>query len=357
MTREGPDPQKLQAMLERVRDFASSAHLALMISLGRQLGLYQALTDAGPVTSAELARRTGFHERWLLEWLRGQAAAGVLNYLGDRRFELSPESAIILADEDHLFFLGYVFDVLPHRAETIERLPEAFRTGIGLTWDDRGAASLASTEQTFRNWYRQILVPVALPMLEGITERLATGGKVGDVGCGSGVALIEMAKAFPLSEFHGYEVSRMALERASRNAAEAAVTNVALHHVSDEPLPGDASFDLIATFDCLHDMTRPEEMAAAIRAALKPNGVWFIIDIDGGSTFEENLAKPMAPMLYAMSILSCMSSAMSESGGAGLGTLGLPEPAMRELVAKAGFTRFRRLGMPHPVNAYYEARP
>ena len=197
---------------------------------------------------------------------------------------------------------------------------------------------------------------VALPAIDGVIAVLDSGAKVADVGCGTGIALIEMAKAFPDSQFYGYDISTNALMRAEENKSEAGVENLTFHNIDGDPLPGDASFDFITTFDCLHDMTRPAEAVAAIRAAIKPDGVWLIADINGAPTFEENLPNPLAPMFYALSVLSCMSSGLSEPGGAGLGTVGLPEPKMRELVQAGGFTRFRRLEIPHPVNAFYEAR-
>ncbi|MEX1254392.1 MAG: class I SAM-dependent methyltransferase [Dehalococcoidia bacterium] len=357
MPERAVDPTNLLERLNHVRGIAQDLYVSLMIYVGRRLGLYDALRGAGPLDSEALAARTGLHERWLREWLRGQAAAGLIDY-GDGRFELSLEAAAVLTDEDHLMFLGHIFDSIPHRAEIIQRLPEAFRTGLGLSWDDRGEGSIQSTESTFRNWYRHVLVPAALPLLDGVVPRLQAGAQVADLGCGTGVALIEMAKAFPRSHFHGYEISEQSLARADENRAAARTRNAHLHNLRVEPLPGDAGFDLITTFDCLHDMTDPEKQAAVpIRAALKPDGVWFIVDIDGGATFEENLQKPAAAMLYAMSVLSCMSSSLSEPGAEGLGTLGLPEPALRELVRVAGFTRFRRLNLRHPMNAYYEVRP
>lgn len=355
MTEEQIDPKVLMERARGVRDIASNFYTSLLIYLGRQLGLYGALAGRGFTTSDELASATGLHERWLREWLRQQTAAGLLDY-ADGRFRLAPELHAILADDEHMVYLGYIFDSIPHRIETIERLPEAFRTGIGLAWDDRGAMSMQFTEMLFRNWYRNVLVNGALPRLDGVVERLAAGGKAADIGCGSGIAVLEMARAFPLSEFHGYELSKLQLERAASNREAAGVTNAHFHDLAVEVLPADASCDLITCFDTLHDMTHPDQVATAIRAAIKPDGVWFIVDIDGGATFEENLDRPGSQMFYAMSILSCMSSALSEAGGAGLGTLGLPEPAMRELTQQAGFTRFRRVDLPHPVNAFYEAR-
>jgi 2-polyprenyl-3-methyl-5-hydroxy-6-metoxy-1,4-benzoquinol methylase len=356
-TRQGLNPEKFQASLERLQGMMVAAHVSAMICLGLRLGLYGALKDAGPVTSEDVAGVTGLHERWVREWLRGQATAGVIDYRGDGRFELSAEAAILLGDEDHVMFLGVYFDNLPHAMDVVERLPETFRTGLGLSWDDRGPEAAAIGERILGNWYRQVLVPGALPTLEGVVAKLKAGAKVADVGCGSGIALIEMAKAFPQSEFCGYEISEHALARAEANRRQAGTPNVAFHNVANEPLPADGRFDLIVTFDCLHEMTRPEQVAAAIRAAMSADGTWFIVDINCAPTLEENLTNPLAPLLYAFSILACMSSGLSEPGGAGLGTLGLPEPAMRELVNGAGFSRFRRLDLPHPANAHYEARP
>jgi SAM-dependent methyltransferase len=357
MVSQQVDGVKLLGRLDQVRGIAQDLYVSLMVYLGRRLALYQVMQGNGPLTSGDLAEATGLHERWLREWLRGQAAAGLIDYQAGR-FELSPEAAAVLADENHLAFLGYIFDSIPDRAGIVQRLPEAFRTGVGLSWDDRGEGSIQSTEFTFRNWYRHVLVPAALPLLEGIVSRLEAGARVADLGCGTGVALVQMARAFPRSEFHGYEISELSLERAKENCAAAGATNVFLHNLRQEALPADAGFDLITTFDCLHDMTDPARQAAApIRAALRPDGVWFIVDINGAATFEENLEKPGVAMMYAMSVLSCLSSSLSEPGGAGLGTLGLPEPALRELVQTAGFTRFRRLDLPHPINAYYEVRP
>jgi 2-polyprenyl-3-methyl-5-hydroxy-6-metoxy-1,4-benzoquinol methylase len=188
--------------------------------------------------------------------------------------------------------------------------------------------------------------------------KLEAGIKVADLGCGAGIALIEMARAFPNSEFHGYDLSRNAIARARENGAAAGLANLTFHQVPDELLPEDGSFGLITTFDCMHDMTRPHETAKAIRASLADDGHWFIADIRSFPTFDENLAaNPQSARFYAVSVFGCLQSAMSEPGGAGYGTYGLPEPAMRQLAVGAGFTRFRTVELPSPVNAYYEARP
>jgi SAM-dependent methyltransferase len=351
-----PDPAKLVKKVGLIAGMMTGAHVAAMIVLGLRLGLYKAMAGRGPMSPQALAGKTGLNERWLREWLRGQAAAGILEH-ADGAFELSPETAVLLADENNLSYLGGNFAHLPERMAMLNKLQQSFRTGLGYSFDDRGPSSAASTESLFRNWHQQVLVPVALPLLDGVVQRLNDGAIAADIGCGSGLAVIEMARAFPRSTFHGYDTSKHALERAESNRQAAGLDNVVFHDPASEALPAGASIDFITTFDCLHDMTHPDVVVRAIRAAIKPDGVWLIADINGAPTFEEQIGNATTPLLYAMSILSCMSSALSEEGGAGLGTLGLPEPAMRDLVAKASFTRFRRIDLPHPINAFYEVRP
>jgi SAM-dependent methyltransferase len=358
----GDDERALD--LERLKDFAKHVFGALqgavtagMIHLGDRLGLYRALAEA-PATSDELAARTGLHERWVREWLRQQGAARLVEWDADERFRLSPEARAVLADEDHPAFGGGMFSQLPQTMAVLERLPEAFASGLGLPYDAFGPEGARGIERGFAPWYRTFLVPLAIPRLTGVRERLERGAKVADVGCGSGVALLELARAFPSSDFHGFELSKHAIARAEANRAEAGLGNVRFHDARGEALPDDASFDLVLCFDCLHDMTRPAEVAAAIRRSLRDDGTWFVADIKGRGSFAADVEKnPMAALMYGMSVMTCMSSALSEPGGAGLGTLGLPEASVRALGEAAGFTRFRALDLGHPVNAFYELRP
>jgi SAM-dependent methyltransferase len=240
----------------------------------------------------------------------------------------------------------------------VEKLPVSFKTGIGLNYDARGPEGAVGVERVFGNWYRSTLVSQVLPKLDGVSSKLSAGAKAADIGCGAGVALIEMAKAFPHTQFHGYDISKHALARAEANKTNAGVKNVSFHDAAVDDLPGDGSFDFITTFDCIHDMTRPVEMIRTIRTALRPDGTWFIADIKSLPTFEENLEKnPMTAMLYAFSVMGCMSSALSEPDGAGLGTLGFNEAVARQMTAEAGFSRFQRHDFENPLNAYYEVRP
>jgi 2-polyprenyl-3-methyl-5-hydroxy-6-metoxy-1,4-benzoquinol methylase len=357
-TTEQIDIEKTKKTAEHVFDMLGGALVSAMIYLGDRMGLYQVLSSAGAVTSAELAQKSGLHERWIREWLYGQAAAKLIDYKGDGRFELSPENALVLANENSPFFLAGGFCALPQQMAVLNLLPESFKSGRGLTYDQLGPEVNRGVERLLAPWFRTQLVPSALPKLDGVVGRLQAGAKVADIGCGSGVALIEMAKAYPRSAFHGYDIAKIALARASANAKEAGVSNISFHDAAVDPLPGDASHDFITTFDCLHDMTRPDLVMVAIRKAIKNDGTWLIADVHGQPTFEQNLTEnPLAPVMYGFSVICCMSSALSEPDGLGLGTLGFPEPVAREMTAKAGFTRFMTRDFENPINAYYEVRP
>ena len=351
------DPDKLKATVEQVFGYLGGAVIASMIHLGDRLGLYRALAAGGTMTSDELAVATGLHERWVREWLRGQAAARLVDY-EDGRFTLSPEGVMVLADERSPAFAAGGFCGLPQQFAVLDRLPEAFKTGRGLPYDAFGIEGNRGVERMFAPWFRTMLVPVALPALDGVTAKLEAGAQVADIGCGAGIALLEMAKAYPRSQFHGYEISKYALELAAANLAECGLRNVTFHDANGDALPDDGRFDLITTFDCLHDMANPAPVIAAIRRAIKPDGTWLIADIKSAPTFEGNLAdNPRAGMMYGFSVLSCMSSALSEPGGAGLGTLGFTEELARAMTRDAGFTRFRTRDFENPMNAYYEVRP
>ena len=352
------DPEKLKGYLKIVFGSLGGAMTSALICLGDRLGLYKALGDLGAATSDELARKTGLHERWVREWMYQQGAAGILDFVGDGRFSLSAEGVAVLVDENHPAFGGGFFLHLPQTMAVVEKLPEAFRTGVGLPYDAFGPEGAQGIERSFAPWFRTLLVPFALPKLPGVVDRLREGGRAADVGCGAGVALIELAKAFPNSEFHGYDISEFALRRAEQNRAEAKLANAHFHDARVEGLPEDASLDFVTSFDCLHDMSHPQAVMRAIRRAIRPDGVWLICDIKARDSYEENVKKnPMATMMYGASVLTCMSSAMSEPHGAGLGTLGFSENVARKMCSEAGFTRFEPIDFGHPINAFYVARP
>jgi SAM-dependent methyltransferase len=352
------DPEAFKSYAKLVFGALGGAMTSAMIYLGDRLGLYRALAGAGPVTSAELAERTGLHERWVREWLHQQGAAGVVAHRGDGRFELPPEGVAVLTDERHPACGVGFFSQLPQMLAIAEQLPESFRTGVGLPYDALGPEGARGIERGIAPWFRALLVPFALPRVPGAVERLREGTLVADVGCGAGVALLEMAKAFPASHFHGYDISQHALVRAEANRKELDVANARFHDALVDPLPEDGRFGLVTTFDCLHDMTDPARVIGQIRRALRDDGIWLVADIKAHASYEENVARnPMAAMMYGTSVLTCMSSALSEPGGLGLGTLGLHADLARQMATDAGFSRFETLDLGHPVNAFYVARP
>jgi SAM-dependent methyltransferase len=352
----GPSTEEVALFALQVWTFKQGESVSLLIHLGDRLGLYRALEGAGPLTPAELADRTGLHERWVREWCYGHGAAGLLVWHDDDRFELDPARAAVLADEGgSLFFAAGAFGA-PPSPDYVDALADAFRTGIGPSYDQQGPSGAHRMERMLGPWSRLALVPVILPSLAGVVDRLEAGIEVADVGCGAGVALLAMAERFPRSRFHGYDTSRHAVERATDLVAEAGVGNVRLHLAGAESLPP-ATFALVLTFDCLHDMTAPDDAIGAIRAALVDDGTWLVKDIRCAAEPKDNLRNPLAAMMYGLSVASCMASALSEPGGAGLGTLGLPPELLEAKARAAGFTRFRVIDVEDPANLYYEIRP
>jgi SAM-dependent methyltransferase len=331
--------------------------VSLLIHLGDRLGLYRSLDGAGPVTAIDLAERTGLHERWLREWLRGNAAAELLLSDDGESFELSPEGAAVLAQEESsLLFAAGAFTA-PFEPSVLDDLADAFRTGVGLPYDRLGPSGAHSTERSLGPWARMALVPLIIPALDGVAERLERGALVVDVGCGAGVALTALASAYPNSTFHGYELSGHALDRAAARVQEQGLTNVELFLTRAEELPTDGRYEFVLTFDCLHDMTRPADTIAAIRGAIADDGTWLIKDIRCDDSWATNRRNPMLALFFGFSVTTCMSSAMSEPGGAGLGTVGFTTQVAEQMVRDAGFTRFQVHDFEDPANLYYEVRP
>ncbi|HEY5663089.1 MAG TPA: class I SAM-dependent methyltransferase [Ilumatobacter sp.] len=358
-----------QAPHDRLRMFTfqvfsklEGAVTAGMIHLGDRLGLYRALAVAEhPLTSDELAERVGLHERWVREWLANQAAAGLVEHDTDGhrdRFSLSGEGRAVLASPDHPAFGMGMFHRLPATMGALALMPGAFESGVGHDYDSHGPEGAEGIERSFEPWNRANLLRKVLPAMDGVVDRLTAGAAVADVGCGAGGAVLLMAAAFPDSTFVGYDISRYALDRANEKLAASGLRNARFVDPRTEPLPADGTLDLVTTFDCIHDMAHPQPVIEAIRGALRDDGHWLLVDIRAAETLAGNIENnPMASLLYGVSVLSCMSSALSEPGGAGLGTLGLPASKAEEMARQAGFGRFATLPVEHPMNAFYEVRP
>jgi 2-polyprenyl-3-methyl-5-hydroxy-6-metoxy-1,4-benzoquinol methylase len=327
-----------------------------MVHLGDRLGLYRAMDGAGWLTAAELAARTGLHERWVREWLRGQAAARLIDADGDAAsFALSAEGALVLArEEDSLAFAAGAFGGGMAPPDVVDALAEAFRTGVGLTFDELGHVGAHRLARQSGPWARLALVQRVIPALDGVDGRLRAGARVLEVGCGGGLALLTLAEAYPASRFEGIDLSRFAIEHASQAATDSGLDNVTFRAGRGEELPAEGEYDLMLTLDCLHDMTRPDVVAAAIRQAIRTDGTWLIREIRSTGDWSADRRNPLLAMFYGYSVASCMSSALSEPGGAGLGTLGLPGPAIEQLCRAAGFGRVTAHDLDDPANLFYE---
>ena len=347
-------PEAVEAYAQSVVGYATGHFVAMMIHLGDRLGLYKTLSQVGEVTVDSLAGATGLKARWLLEWLRNQAAAGLVEYKGGDVFALSPAAVPILIDESSPFYLSGIFNY-PTSPETLSRIAEAFETGLGMTYNEQGALCACSIKQLSAPSHG--MLPEFLQRVNGLTERLEAGAKVVDVGCGAGVALRELARRYPNSTFEGYDPSSVAIEMAKADTQAEGLTNITYHIARGEDLPQTAVYDIVLTLDCLHDMPFPQQVMAAIRGSIKPDGIWIIKDIRCSDKAEENLANPFAPLLYGISVLLCMSSALSEPGGAGLGTMGFNPVLGRQMTQASGFATFEQLDIEEdPFNYFYEVR-
>ncbi|MFT4655876.1 MAG: 2-polyprenyl-3-methyl-5-hydroxy-6-metoxy-1,4-benzoquinol methylase [Candidatus Aldehydirespiratoraceae bacterium] len=355
------DPDRLKMFSFGVFSQLSGAVTAGMIHLGDRLGLFQALAGLGePSTTQALADSVSLDERWVREWAHNQAAAKIIDVdasVSPELFSLSPEAVAVLASPDHVAFGMGMFHRFPQTMGALEKMPESFQTGLGHDYDSHGCEGAIGIEKSFEPWMRHHLIDTVVPALDGMVEKLDAGATVIDIGCGAGGAVLMMATRFPNSTFVGYDISERALERANERLAESDLSNARFVDPRNEAMPNDGSCDLVTTFDCIHDMTQPQEMMESIRSAVANDGTWLLVDIKGRDSFAENVEKnPMASLMYGISVLSCMSSALSSPGGAGLGTLGLPASKAKSMSSAAGFSQFAPLDIDHSVNSFYEIR-
>jgi 2-polyprenyl-3-methyl-5-hydroxy-6-metoxy-1,4-benzoquinol methylase len=349
------DAAKLEAFMgQAVTDMGAIISGPLML-IGEKLGLYKAMAHAGPLTSQEVAERSGAAERYVREWLGNQAAGGYVTYDPESdRYTLPDEHALALADEDSPFYILGVYDLIASLYTDEDRIIEAFRSGAGMGWHEHDHRLFRGTERFFRPGYRAHLVAEWIPALDGVVEKLQRGAKVADVGCGHGASTIIMAEAFPNSRFSGFDYHVESIERARQAAAEAGVEDrVVFEAASAKEYPG-SDYDLVCVFDCLHDMGDPVGASAHVRETLDPDGTWMIVEPFANDHVEDNL-NPVGRIFYGASTVICTPASRSQEVGLALGAQA-GEARLREVLTQGGFSRVRRAAET-PFNLILEARP
>jgi len=347
------DEARLNAFLGRAVGDLGAAVSAVLMSLGDELGLYRALAE-GPLTSTELAARTGTTERYIREWLANQAAGGYVEYdSAAGKYFLNDEQALCLANPNGPVDLPGAYSIVQDLFHVRERALENFRTGKGMEWGEHHPCLFHGTERFFRAGYNAHLLAEWLPKLDGVVARLNAGARAADVGCGHGASTVLMAKAFPKSEFVGIDYHAASIETARKRAAEAGARN-ARFEVADATGYSGRDFDLIAFFDCLHDMADPAGAARHARQALKPDGTCMIVEPFAGDKVEDNL-NPVGRVYYGASSLICVPVSLAKKGPA-LGAQAGEKRLRAVVVEQAGFSRFRR-ATETPFNIVLEARP
>lgn len=345
--------EKLNVFLGKmVEDLGAAVGTSLVI-VGDKLGLYKALGEGGPLTSEGLAERTKTSERYVREWLSAQAAAGYVEYdSADNTFSMTPEQIAVFADDDSPVNMTGGFYSVAAVVSDEPKVSEAFRSGDGISWGDHSNCLFCGTEKFFKPSYKAHLLSSWIPALEGVEQKLVAGGKVADIGCGRGASTMVMAERFPNSEFHGFDFHHPSIVYARNEAAGQGLSNASFETVTARKSPG-SDYDLVAFFDCLHDMGDPVGALNHAREILKPDGSCMIVEPFAQDSLVENL-NPVGRVYYSFSTAICTPSALSQEGGMSLGAQA-GEGRIREVAEKAGFSKFRR-ATETPFNLIFEAR-
>jgi SAM-dependent methyltransferase len=351
----GIDETKLNEFLGRAISDWGAAMGAMLTFVGDRLGLFKAMAGAGPLTPEELAKKTGTHPRMIREWLAAQAAGGYVTYnSGTGTYTLPEEQAFALANEESPAYILGGYQILTSVFKDEQKIVEAFKTGKGLGWGDHNNYLFEGTERFFRPNYVAHLTSQWIPALEGVEAKLKRGGaKVADVGCGHGASTILMARAYPDSKIVGFDYHRPSVEWARKQAEREGLKNVTFEVAGSTDYPGD-DYDLVAFFDCFHDMGNPAGAAKHVLGTLKKkNGTWMLVEPFANDKVEDNL-NPLGRVFYSASAMICVPASLNENGP-GLGAQA-GEARTKEIVTSAGFTKFSRATQT-PFNLVYEARP
>jgi 2-polyprenyl-3-methyl-5-hydroxy-6-metoxy-1,4-benzoquinol methylase len=350
------DPGEIEAFAGRVVGDLAGTMATIFCALGDKLGLFEALASGGPAAPAELAERTGAQERYVREWLHGLAAAGYLEY--DRtggRYALPAAHAAVLADEGGLWFLGGGYQEVAGMLPALSRIEAAFRDGGGVPQAAYPDDAYDGMSRFTRAWFDHRMLGDWLPLVPHLGERLTAGIRWADVGCGTGRAVIRLAEEFPASTFVGYDAFPAQVERARKAAEHAGVADRTRFEVADGSRGLPQKFDVISTFDVVHDAVDPAGLVAGIRRSLADDGSYLWLEINCADDPADNTG-PIATVMYGFSVLYCMTTSLAQ-GGTGLGTCGCPPAVVEQIGHSAGFSAVEELPIGDPFNRLYELRP
>lgn len=348
-----PDRKRVQEFARKLFGHYTSGILTMMVDIGHKTGLFEAAAK-GAGTSQQIADRAGLNERYVREWLSAMATGGIMEYdPSSRTFLLPPEHAVCLTGTSSRN-LAAGSQGLAMLAKRLPSVAECFRSGGGVPHSEFRPDFTEYMDASWRLLYDGLLIKGFLPVAKGLPERLAAGIRVADLGCGTGHAINLMAREYPRSDFVGYDIAEDAIQRARAEARAMGLPNARFEVVDVTRLPSEPKFDLVTSFDAVHDQRDPAAVLRSAAAALAPDGIYLAVEPRASSNLEENVGNPFAPWMYGVSILHCMTVSLAE-GGAGLGTA-WGEQAARRFLAEAGFTSVEVIEAPGPQNSIYICR-
>ena len=343
--------EKAEAFAEKMIGVLNGGALTLMISVGHRTGLFDAMSDLPPSTSHEIAEEAALNERYVREWLGAMVTGDIVAYdHATENYQLPPEHAAFLTRAASPDNLGVPAQFIPVCARVEDDIVECFKHGGGVPYSKYHRFHEVMAEDSGQTVVSGLFEHI-LPLVPGLAQRLETGIKVLDVGCGRGKALMQLAKAYPATQFTGCDISSEAIVWATKSAEDNGLANVTFFVADAAQLDEIERYDLITAFDVIHDQKSPDLVLFNIKRALKSGGVYLMQDIKGSSYLENNLDHPIAPLFYTLSTMHCMSVSLAQDG-MGLGTMWGKEKAL-EMLTDAGFTNVEVNELPHDIQNYF----